>query len=209
MNLRDWQLQTHKAIREGEGDVASLFVSGAGNLFVYRNGFRLRVLGTLRDDFELLERLLGKAEFARKVDAFRASPLGYHVELGSLSPAFAAFLEKSGETPTVLRAARLGLLELAARAAPEPETGGRLFGLHPSAGLLDSGGRFHAVWREEGFVRRERIRAIDFLFLRCFEQRAELVELSVKLEAAKLSQSFVRDSAAVWTKLGLLVAFRE
>jgi hypothetical protein len=209
VNLREWQLEAHRAIRSGQGDAASLFVSGAGNLFVYRTGYRLRVLGTLRDDFELLERLLGKAEFARKVDAFCASPLGYHIELGSLSPAFAAYLEKSGETATVLRAVKLGLLELAARSAIEPEAGGRLFGLHPSAGLLENAGRFHAVWREDGFVRRERIRGVDFRFLRCFKERAELVELSVKLEAEGLSQNFVRDSAALWTKLGLLVAFRE
>lgn len=208
MNLREWQLQAHKAIRHG-GVAGELFESGTKSFSVYPNALRLRVLGVLSDDFPLLKRLVGSRVFADKVKDFLGCTFFHHQELGALSLSFFTFLQQGVPSPAALRAARLDLLELAAWRAAEPVKGGKLFGLHPSAGLLEADGRYYAVWREEGVVRRDRIRAQDYRFLRCFEARAELAELSGRLESAGLSQAFVQNSAALWTKLGLLVSCEE
>jgi len=208
VNLREWQLQAHKAIRKG-GAAEELFEAGSANFSIYSNAFRLRVRGALSDDFFLLRRLVGERIFAEKVGEFSRVALFHQQELSALAPAFFAFLQLGVLPPAALRAARLDMLELAARRAPEPTPGGKFFGLHPSAGLLEDGTRFFAVWREDGYVRRDRLRAQDYRFLSCFTARAELAEISARLEAAGLSQAFVQDSAALWTKLGLLVSFSQ
>jgi hypothetical protein len=203
LKFQEWQSLAHSAIRDRKA-LPGLFEAGEGNLRIYQNAFRIRVRAAIRDDFQLLERLVGRSEMLSLVEAFLLTDRDYRVEPGLLGPAFFRFLEKKGARATILRAARLGLLEVAARKAAEPEAGGKLFGLHPSASLLADGRRFFVVWREDGFVRRERLRAQDYTFLRCFAVKAELAEISARLELAGLSQAFVQDSAALWTKLGLL-----
>lgn len=204
MHLREWQERARKAIL-GKGSASELFES-ARHFHVYRDGLAPRVFGVIRGELALLERLVGEQRLRALVREFLAGLTGDHADIGQLVPAFVAFLEGAEAAPTVKRAARLGLLEQRAAAAPEPKEKGRLFGLHPSAGLLGEGPRHYAVWREEGAVRRERIRRVDFTLLQCFREKAELAEISRRLEAAGLKPAFVQGSVAVWSNLGLIVS---
>jgi len=204
LKLRDWQLETHKAIRDHKAPPAVLFESGAENLSIYQNGYWLRTLGSLKEDFPLLARLLGKNAFEQKVRGFLSPAHDYHCELGALSLAFFAFLGKCEKQNTILRAARLDILESRARRAAEPVGGGSFFGLHPSAALLESEGRYYVIWRNEGSVRRERIRERDFSLLQCFESKGELSVISGRLERKSFSPAFVQESVAMWTNLGLI-----
>lgn len=204
MNLREWQNLAHKAIRGGQ-DADRLF-EGAENFHVYRQALWPKVYGLLREDFALLERLVGREYFHGLVEAFLKERKGYQADIGELTPAFVVFVEEKKKSPAMQRAARLGLLEAEARAARENGGEGNFFGLHSSARLLGKDGRYYAIWREEGEVRRERIREVDFRFLECFQAPAELAEISRRLERARLSPAFVQGSVAVWKDLDLIVS---
>jgi hypothetical protein len=201
VDLRQWQLAAHKAITE-RGDSRALFARG--DAAVYEAGFVHRVHGFLEKSFPLLRRLIGGPALQERVRAFLAADHRYHIEFGSLVPAFVSFLEGSGERSTVARAARLDAMEQHAARAPDPVSGGDLLGLHPSASLLESEGRRYVVWREEGCVRRERLRAQDLALLRCFEEGAELAEISTCLERIGFEPEFVQESVSLWVKLGLI-----
>lgn len=207
MNLREWQSLAHKAIR-GDAASAHAFLEPA-NLPAYVRGFRGRVRESLESDFPLLLRLLGQAGFRARVEAWLEEPRGYFIELRALAPAFLSFLEGRGEPGSVLRAARIDLLGEEARIAPEEAAGGRVFGLHPSVRLLAEGLRAYCIWRQEGSVCRERLRSDELRLLECFTDRAELAEISARLEKSGLEPGFVQQAVAVWSESGVIVSFAE
>ncbi len=207
MNLREWQSLAHRAIR-GETASGSAFLEPE-NLSAYVRGFRGRVRESLESDFPLLLRLVGREAFRARVDSWLREPRGYFIELRALAPELLRFLAERGEPASVLRAARIDLLAEEARIAPEEATGGRLFGLHPSVRLLCEGPRAYCIWRQEGSVCRERLRAEELRLLECFAERAELAEISERLERSGLEPGFVQGSVAVWSESGVIVSFAE
>lgn len=207
MNLREWQSLAHRAVR---GDTASAHAFlEPENLPAYVRCFRGRVRESLESDFPLLLRLLGRPGFRARVDSWLEEPRGYFIELRALAPAFLSFLEERGEPASVLRAARIDLLGEEARIAPEEAAGGRVFGLHPSVRLLVEGSRAYCIWRQEGSVCRERLRAEELRLLECFTGRADLAEISERLERSGLEPGFVQSAVAVWSESGVIVSFAE
>lgn len=205
MDLAEWQKRAHKAIRMGEG-AAEAFAEPA-RVRAYSLSFPAVVRGSLEDDFPLLMRLLGRARFHALVREFHSVPRGYFVEVRAIAPAFLCFLEAGGAAASTLRAARIDLLAEEARLAPEPAVGGVVFGLHPSARLLEAGRRSVCVWRQEGVVCREKLSPEELTLLRCFEKPAELAEISARLERAGLAMEFVQEAVAVWSASGVIGAF--
>lgn len=205
MQLREWQKKVHKTIRE-KGSAEGLFEEG-GHIHVYQTGLWPRVYDIFQRDFVLLRRLVGASAFERLTRDFLTSDRGYQIEITGLLPVFVRYLEKRGERATVLRAAKLDLLASDSHDSPEPSGKGPCFGLHPSARLLAQDGRHYVIWREEGVVRRERIRKIDHSLLECFVESAGLAEITHRLEGRVLRPAFVQNSVALWTNLGLIVSY--
>jgi hypothetical protein len=212
MNLHEWQNQVRDGMRRG-ASYEGLFATPARGASleqrfeVYRDGYWLRASESLVEDFSLSERLLGKERFESAIRDFLAVKSEYELELGELSPGFAAFLSERARA-SVVRALRLDLLAVEARRAPDPAAvpGGGI-GLVPSARLLADGGRRYVFWRHEGYVRRERISADSMKLLEAFRTPAPVEMLGERLEPLALEPDFVQEEIAMWVECGLIVVY--
>lgn len=201
--MHEWQTRFLEGIR-GKGSVEGLFREApllGARFGVYREGYWLRASESLEEDFPLTQRLLGTARFEGLMRDFLATGPGSLLELGELSPAFAAFARSRAIGAAEPRALALDLLAVDARRAPEPEAmPGGGFGLHPSARFYGEGRRRYVFWRADGSVLRERIEDATARLLLALREPAPAAELGDRLGALELEPEFVRVEVALWAE---------
>jgi hypothetical protein len=205
VKLSEWQTQFSEAIKGRPSEGAPQTEAQAARLAVYQRGYWIRLSGSLREDFPLTLRLLGKDVFFQLVTDFLATERGFQPDLGELSDVFAAYVRSRFPGKPVARAAHLDLQAVHAFLAPEAEPGGRYFGLHPSVRLLADGQRFYLSWRSENGVERSRLAEAGYQLLASFDPPAELSEISQRLDDTGLDPVFVRSSVEEWSREGLVV----
>jgi hypothetical protein len=206
MNLAEWQTRVLEGMR-WNSPIEGLFQGPLENRFsVYQEGYWLRVCESLKEDFPLTERLFGVIRFEALIRDFLATErVEWELELGEVSPAFAAWLESSA-SPALMRSLKLDLLAVSSRRAPEAE-GISGYGLHPSARFFRDGARGYVLWRFEGSVLRERLDSRTERLLALFREPADLEALRNRIEILGDEPEFVQDAVATWTEAGLICEY--
>jgi hypothetical protein len=206
VRLSEWQAQFSDLIKGRAVEGAPATASQAARLAVYQRGHWLRLSRSLREDFVLTERLLGRTRFTGEMRSFLDTERGFQPDIGEVSDVFAAFLRARFPRSAIARAAQLDLQSVYAASAPEPDNSGRGYGLHPSVQLFTDGKRFYASWRSEEIVERKRISEGQYHVLTAFDPAGDLSEIGLRLGEMGLMPDLVQAQVAELSRLGLVVA---
>jgi len=201
--LHEWQKRVRESLL-GTDTAPDLFRAHAERVHLYREGYWLRVSESLREDFPLTERLLGRAIFESRAREFLGMKREYELELSELSASFEGWLRDRG-TAALARAVTLDGLAIQSRRAPEV-LGGSRFGLHPSVRFFDHGDRSYVFWRDErGYVLSERVPSGTVAILRRLRDPVDTHEIAERMAGAGQDFLSLRDTLDECRDAGILV----
>ncbi len=163
-SLQTLQTRFQQALLQDQPmDTALLRAKGAAQFGVYRTAYRARLRAALRDNFEVLPRVMGDAAFDALANAYIAAHPSQHYSLRWFGHALSDFMlshEALVDHPALVDLARMewalrqafdaapaALLSAAELAAvPAPDWADWQFHLHPSVQLLDLQWAIGPIW---------------------------------------------------------------